>query len=660
MASFNHIFRPLSLRHKTLKNRIVFGAHTTNMAENGLPGARHLGYYLERAKGGAAMIVVEPVPVHRAAVLTRGNFRAQSDDIIDPFRDLTAACKAEGTVMIQQLYHVGAHGDWDNSWHANWSPSGGPSYHDHDGSHEMSAVEIEETIAAFVQAARRCQKAGFDGVEVWAAYHCLLDQFWSPWSNTRTDEWGGSLDNRTRFSREIMRRIRAACGDDFIIGLSVNDEPDVAALPNREETAEIVGLHDDDGCMDYVTIGAGSYLDFFKIIPSFQYGEKLTADLAAAIKPRLRHAVVMSEAGIRTPENANTLLGEGHADLVSIVRGQIADPWLVAKAEAGKEADIRGCLSCNQQCWGRRGRDYYISCLINPSVGHEYNWGGDRVTRAATLKTVLIVGGGVAGCEAARIAAERGHRVILVEASDRLGGQFRLAGLQPRRGQITDLIDWYQRRLERLQVDVRYNAYLDADDIAGIGADEVLLATGSLPMGNGFQKALPGVETLPGAERSNVASPEDVMGRAVRMGKRVIVLDEAGTWRGCGTAWHLAEEGHEVVLVTPDAMVARDLVRSATDLPLRRALAACGAKFVTEHAVTRWTGEAAEVVNLLTGETGEIAADGLVLATGNRADSVLSRSLEAVGIPARLIGDAHAPRNAAAAIYEGRVAGLEV
>jgi 2,4-dienoyl-CoA reductase-like NADH-dependent reductase (Old Yellow Enzyme family) len=198
-VSFDHLFSPLQLRHKTLQNRVVFGAHTTNMAQDGLPGQRHLRYYLERARGGAAMIVVEPMPVHAAAVLTRGNFRHSSDDVIPHFAEITRACQDQGAVMIQQLYHVGAHGDWDNSWHANWSPSGGPSYHDNDGSRAMSADEIEETIQSFVAAAVRCQKAGFDGVEVWAAYHCLLDQFWALFSNQRTDEWGGSLENRTRF-----------------------------------------------------------------------------------------------------------------------------------------------------------------------------------------------------------------------------------------------------------------------------------------------------------------------------------------------------------------------------------------------------------------------------------------------------------------------------
>ena len=656
--TLKHVFSPLQLRHKTLKNRIVLGAHTTNMAQDGLPGDQHLGYYLERAKGGAAMIVVEPMPVHAAAVLTRGNFRHSSDEVIAPFARLTSACQAEGAVMILQLYHVGAHGDWDNSWHANWSPSGGPSYHDNDGSHEMTLPEIEETIEGFVQAAIRCQKAGFDGVEVWAAYHCLLDQFWTPFSNQRSDEWGGSLENRTRFSREVLQRIRAACGEEFIIGLAVNDDAEVEVCLSRDEMVEIVALHDAEGLMDYVTVGTGGYFNFAKLLPTFQYPENLGADLAERLKQAGLRARVTAESNIRTPENANTLLGAGRCDLVSIVRGQIADPHLVNKAREGRSEDIRGCLCCNQQCWGRRGRDYYISCLINPSVGHEYLWGGDRFTPAPAPKSVLVVGGGPAGLETARVAAERGHSVVLAEASGDLGGQFRLAGLQPRRAQITDLIDWYGRQLAQLGVEVRFNTYLDAEDIAAFGADEVVLATGSLPEGTGFQKELPHIATLPGVTRGNVWSTEGVMGRAARLGKRVIVLDEGGHWRGIGTAWHLAEAGHEVTIVTPDPMIARELGRSAADGPARKTLAGLGARFVTEAAITEWADTGARCVSLLTGKPFEIAADTLVLATGNRADTSLHHELLALGIAPHLVGDASAPRLAAAAIREGRVTGL--
>ncbi len=636
----------------------MFGAHTTNMAVDGLPGDQHLAYYLERAIGGAAMIVVEPMPVHASAVLTRGNFRHSSDAVIPHFARITKACKAEGAVMIQQLYHVGAHGDWDNSWHANWSPSGGPSYHDSDGSHAMTTDEIEQAIDGFVQAAIRCRKAGFDGVEVWAAYHCLLDQFWTPFSNTRRDEWGGNLENRTRLSRAILARIRAACGDDFIIGLSVNDDADKPVCLSHDEMAGIVALHDAEALMDYVTVGSGSYFDFYRLLPSFQYPENLGADLAGRLKGVVRHALVTAEANIRTPENANAVLGAGQADLVAIVRGQIADPHLAAKAAGDRIEDIRGCLSCNQQCWGRRGRDYHVSCLINPSAGHEHIWGGDRFSRAADCKSVLVVGAGPAGLETARVAAERGHEVILAEAGPELGGQFRLAGLQPRRAQISDLIAWYGRQLDKLGVDMRFNSYLDAGDIAAMAADEVVLATGSMPAGTGFQKALPHIAELPGIGAGNVWSAEDVMGRAARLGRRVMVLDEAGNWRGVGTAWHLAEAGHEVTIVTPGAMIARDLVRSATDLPARQSLAARGTRFVVESAIARWTGNRAEVMSLLTGETTRHDADALVLATGNVVDTGLFDDLCAIAITPRLVGDAHAPRLASAAIYDGRKTGL--
>ncbi len=656
--SLKHVFQSLTLRHKTLRNRVVFGAHTTNMARDGLPGDQHLGYYLERAKGGAAMIVVEPMPVHPAAVLTRGNFRPADDAVIPHFARITKACKAEGAVMIQQLYHVGAHGDWDNSWHANWSPSGGPSYHDNDGSHAMTADEIEETIEGFIEAARRCCDAGFDGVEVWAAYNSLLDQFWTPFSNRRDDDWGGSLEGRTRMSREILRRIRALCGEDFILGLSISDEPEVAVTLGREKLTQIVALHDSEQLMDYVTVGFGSYFDHYRIIPSFQYAENLGADLAEQLKRTLRHAKVTAEANIRTPENANTVLGAGQADLVSIVRGQIADPHMLTKAAAGRLEDVRGCLSCNQQCWGRRGRDYYISCLVNPSSGHESLWGGDRFTPAETRKSVLVIGGGPAGLEAARVAAERGHRVTLFEASPHLGGQFRLAGLQPRRAQITDLLAWYERQLNRLGVEVHYNSYVDAEEIAAFGAEDILLATGSLPAGSGFQKALPHVETLPGMDLPNVFSVEDVMGEAAQLADSVILLDEGGHWRAIGTAWHMAEAGHKVTLVTADPMVARELQRSGTDYPARQSLAKLGTAFVTESALLGWSGNGAEVQSILTGERQIIAAGSLVLATGNVVDTTIADALRAKGLKPHCLGDAQGTRLAAAAIYDGRKVGL--
>jgi len=484
---FPHVFEPLTIRHRTLKSRINFGAHTANMAEAGLPGDRHIGYYRERALGGAGMIVVEPVPVHRTAVLTRGNFRHDDDSIIPAFRRLTDTCREANpdVVLIQQLYHVGQHGDADVSFAPNWSPSGLPSYHDADGSHAMTEAEIDEVIAGYVAGARRAQGAGFDGVEIFAAYNALVDQFWTPWSNRRTDAWGGSFDARMRFSCTLLEQLRATCGDAFILGLAVSVDSRSEPALTIDELAEIVAWHDERRLMDYVTCGTGSYFDFYPIIPVSLYEQQLGVPFAAALKRVVKNAVVQAESHIRTPAAAEAVLAAGEADMVSIVRGQIADPYLVRKAREDRADDVRPCISCNQLCWGRRSRDYWISCLGNASAGREWRT-GDTPPPAETPRSVLVVGGGPAGLEAARVSAERGHRVTLLERGAQLGGQFRLAGKQPSRGQILDLLAWFEHRLAVLDVDVRLGSTASADDVEAFAADEVVIATGSRPPVTGF------------------------------------------------------------------------------------------------------------------------------------------------------------------------------
>lgn len=662
MSDYTHIAQPIQLRHKQLKNRIVFGAHTANMAENGLPGERHLGYYLERAKGGAAMIVVEPVPVHPAAVLTRGNFLHNDDAVIPGFKKITEACKAHDVVMIHQLYHVGQHGDADLSYMPNWSPSGFPSYHDADGSHAMSEQEIEETIEGFVDAAIRAQKCGFDGIELFGAYHSIIEQFWVPWSNKRDDQWGGSFENRMRFSVEICKRIRAGVGDDFIIGMALSIDESQQVTVSLDDLKEIVGYHDERQLVDYFTLGVGSYFEAELIIPVFAYGEKLTVNYTEILKGVVKHALVQTEGQIRTPENAEYTIASGQADMVSIVRGQIADPHLAKKALSGNEKQIRGCISCNQQCWGRRSRDYWISCLVNPSAGREFEWGGDRFTPATNPKKVTVVGGGPAGLEAARVAGERGHQVHLMEAAHTLGGNFALAGLQPRRGQISELIQWYESELNRLGVMIEFNTYVEAGDIDPSKTDALIIATGSMAKGTGGQKFLPGMAMLPGVEQSNVGTVEDVLANRLAVGDRVVLIDELGDWRGCGTAWYLAEKGHKVILVSTDGMVGNALNRSHSNYIYRKTIAKLGVRCITDSVVTEWSGNSATVRNMLIGEDENVSADTLVLATVNQSVNDLQQSSESLpgSIEIHSIGDCIAPRTAVMAIYEGRKLGLEL
>jgi len=660
MSQYPALFEPLSLRHRTLNNRIVFGAHTANMSIDGLPSERHRGYYEERAIGGAAMIVVEPMPVHATAVLTRGNFRHCDDEVISHFRKITEAVHEHGTTIVQQLYHVGQHGDSDLSFMPHWGPSGLASYHDSDGSHAMRESEILEVIDCFIKAAKRCQDAGFDGVDLFAAYNALLDQFWTPWSNQRDDRWGGSLENRCRLSMAIVNGIRESCGEDFIIGMSISFSEETPYIMTLEQLQEVIALHDATGDVDYVSCGAGNYVDYDRLMATFVYGEKQGVPLAAALKSVVKHAKVTAECHIRTPENASYTITSGDSDLVSIVRGQIADPHWVTKTRESREDDIRGCISCNQMCWGRRSRDYWISCLINPSAGREFEWGGDRFNKTDTAKKVLLVGGGPAGMEAARVAAERGHSVTLVEALGDLGGQFRLAGLAPRRGQITELIGWYLRQFEKLGVEVRYFSPMDDQDILEFGADEVVLATGSLPDDRAQQRWLPGARQLPGLENGNVFSCEEVFREQADLGKSVIVLDEGGNWRGTGTAWHLADKGHEVTIVTPDPMIAKELTRTTSDFQIRSALKKLGVTFKLESVITLWHGDRAEIRSLLDGSLETVEASAIVTATTNRVDNNIELALAESKINFHVIGDAAAPRQAPYAFHEGRKTGLRI
>ncbi|MDD9815345.1 MAG: FAD-dependent oxidoreductase [Gammaproteobacteria bacterium] len=659
VTAYPHCLTPLTLAGCTVKNRIVFGAHTANMSEGGLPGEQHLHYYLARARGGCGMIVVEPVPAHRTAVLTRGNFLAEDDAVIPGFRRITEACKAHGTVMVQQIYHVGAHGDYDNSLAPNWSPSGRPSFHDAAGSHAMTAAEVEEVIAAHVAAALRAQRCGFDGVEMMAAYNALLEQFWLPLSNRRGDRFGGGFDNRMRFSREIFSRIRERAGRNFILGLAVSEDLRTPGAITADQLLAVAGHHDEKKLIDYITVGTGSYFDFSRIIPHCLDNGISGAALAARMRKKLKFAKVQAEAHITHPGRAEKLLAAGEADLVSIVRGQIADPDLAAKAMRGEGEDIRPCIACNQGCWGRRSRDYHISCLVNPSAGREKLLGGDAGAGsgpARKQRSITVIGGGPAGMEFSRVAAMRGHRVRLLEKEKVLGGAFRLAAAQPGRAAIGDFLDWCGRQLHRHGVRLATGVTADESAVDDSECDAAIVATGASPNADGYQRALPDCDRLPGADEKNVCTVTQALRNPGQVGGRVIILDDTNGWPAAGTALLLAAAGRKATILTSAPAVAEALAASAVAADLRARLARAGVAFRTDSVLLRWHKNTAEIRNTLTQAAATLAADTLILATTPAPDPALADALRAAcpGLPVHSLGDCHAPRHALAAILDAR------
>jgi len=696
MSDFPCAFTPLDLRHRRLPNRIAFGPLPTNLADDdGLPGDALVAFVRERAFGGAALIVVEPRPVHLSALVAGrglapvGATGAERD--VAAFRRLTeAAHEAGDATVIQQLWHPGPHGDEGGDGTPTWSPSSSWTPYGH-GSHTVSERELDDLVAAYAEAARRAQRAGFDGVEVAAGAHTLIADLWTPGANRRDDRWGGPFDQRMRFSRLVLERIRAVCGDDLIVGLALSIDPDTPRAPaggdegrplGVAELTEIAGWHDDRRLVDYVACGTGSLRQRALAQPTTLHAERVGEPLAAAVAGAVGAARVLCAGHVRTMANAEAVLAAGHADLVAITRGQIADPLLVGKAAVGQADRVRPCISCNSGCivgpgagpgagGGTAATHEALRCLVNPVAGREHRWpaGADVYATAPATKRVVVIGGGPAGLEAARVAAERGHQVRLYETADHLGGQWRLAGLQPTRSPIADHLAWYEAELHRLGVEIHRGATFRPS--ARMWEQVIVVATGAAPARAGRQRGRAGVSAgHDGGGRATgvrVADVADVVNGTVIPAGDVLVLDDTGDWRGIGTALLLQQLRCRVGLVTADAAVAARLPPAAGGAEARRRFARSGGVDFVHTVVTAWDGTAgrATLRHVLTDRVDEVGADWLVVAEPPTAEpptpgtSVADQVARACPHAAiHVIGDALAPRHAAAAIAEAHALAL--
>ena len=643
MSAFSRLFSPIRLGHATAKNRIVSTPHGAAFGEKGNITERYIRYHEEKAKGGCGVVMMfGSSSIHPTSINDWGEVNNWDDSVIPQFRAMSEAIHRHGALCLSQISHRGRRG---HSWYSGtplWAPSDTREERHREWPHVMTKTEIREVIDAWAAAAVRLKKGGYDGADIPLYGGHLLENFISPLANTRTDEYGGSLDNRLRLPTEVLRALREAVGRDFIIGLRHSGDHFVEGGLTREELLEIARRLDALGIADYWMV-SGSNTETLRfeaaVTPSHYHPRGVFNDLAALTKTVVRVPVIVA-GRIVTAEQAEAALAAGVCDLVGMTRALIADPEMPTKVRAGRLDDVRVCVGAAEGCIGRLRQGKAITCIQNPAIGREAEL--MQIHPAAKRRRVVVVGGGVAGLEAARVAALRGHQTILLEAGAAVGGQVLAVARAPRREEYASIVTWLAGQAKKAGVEVRLNTPASAADVLALKPDAVVLATGASQR----------VPDIPGVKLAHVASTVDVLLGRVAPGRRVVVVDEEGYFAAPTTADFLADRRAQVTIVSRYFMVGEDIdegtrsdlyarlfARGVTLTPMTRAV-----EIVPQGVRTRHTFSSAETV---------VEADSVVLAFGGKAHDPLSRELEGHVADLKVIGDAYSPRRVHDAILDG-------
>ena len=646
---FPHLLSPIQIGRRRLRCRVLVTAHEIRLGDGRIPGSRYAAYHRARARGGAGLQITGCTAVHHTGGLGSGGALANVDDsIIDGYRVLSGAVHEEGGVILAQLGHSAATTHATEPGAPVWGPSAvaGELMRRGQRAHAMSVGEIAEIVGAFGAAAERCRKGGMDGVEILAAFGFLVAAFLSPVANRRTDDYGGSLENRMRFCREVVSAVRDAVGPDGIVGLRIPGDELVEGGLGIDEMKAVARAVESDGKVDYLNVIAGTNMDRLlraEHWPPTPAQHGLFVHLAAGIRSVVE-LPVFTVGRITDPVQAERILADGEADMVGMTRAHIADPDLIAKLRAGRLEDIRPCVGANVCIRnGLEGRS--IGCIHNPQAGRELTW-GDPVPAERSLE-VAVVGGGPAGLEAARVAALRGHRVTLHEQAEHLGGQLRTWTRLASRRELRRIVEWQQRQLERLQVRIRLGHRVgSAADLDR--AEVVVLAAG----------ARPGPASVEGAAEHgvNVCTAHDVLDSDLVSAAPSLVWDRAGGGGAVAAAEHLAKAGCRVVLVTPSMAVADD-VDLTNQVPLYRRLYEREVTMLPNSDVARVGASGVVVTNVYTGrETTTPGVERLVVCDAAEARDEVADALREEGLRVLTAGDCVSPREVDVAMAEGALA----
>jgi len=627
------LFAPLKFGRIELKNRIVMPPAATCLGEDA-----KLDFYVTRAKGGVGLIQLPPGSVDPASEYAP-SVPLYHDQAIPTLARLVDAIHAAGAVVSIQLWHGGRQLHVSDSDTAPVAPSPIAWSRGSRVPRELSIPEIEELIDKFARAAVRAQSAGVDFVEIHGAHGYLVSEFFSPQSNQRNDGYGGDIPGRARFAVEIIRRIKEKAGEHFPVSCRMNGADNVAGGLELDDAKAIAQTLESAG-LDLISISAGVYGSCPTIVPYVDAPNGCNVPLAEGVK-RAVNIPVIAAGRINDPRLAEEILAAGKADLVGMFRALVTDPELPGKAARGEFAEIRKCIACNT-CTDALDLGP-IMCTVNPAFGREKEL---AIVLATRKKKVLVIGGGPAGLEAARVAALRGHEVTLYDKKPRLGGQWLLAAAPPHKQEFIELVNYHTQQLDKLGVTVILDKEVSPSLVEEIKPDAVVVATGAVPL----------ELSLPGINHHSVSNAWDVLQGDVETGKSVLVVGGGNV--GLETAHFLAEKGRQVTVIEKLKQVGTDMGGTVRFL-LLRTLKEYGVTIARSTELKQLTPDGITVYRNGQEEVWP-RFDNVVLAVGAQPLNVLATALKDVVEELYVIGDAAAPRRAVDAIREGAETGCRI
>lgn len=646
--TFQFLFSPIRLGKVEVPNRICFSAHTTNFATHGLINEQHIAYYEERAKGGCGLIILGELSLHPADRPYEQMIEAYQEKVIPGFQELTSAIHRHPTKIFVQLNHSGFQCDGCLSRLPALGPSPISDIEFGETAKVMEVGDLRDVVDHFAKTAGYVKAGGFDGIEISLGHRSLLRQFLSPLSNYRNDEFGGNLENRMSLTYEVIDSVRKVVKRDFPVGVRLCVDELFYGAITLEEAKEIARRLESTGGIDFINVSVGTYYNLQFVRGSMHYPPGFTVHLTQGIKEVVRIPVFANNR-IHTPEMAEEILRDGRADLIGMVRPLISDPEFPNKTRKGKAEEIFICVSDNQGCIGRVNQAKAIGCIQNPSVGYERARGIASMAPNLKRKRVMIVGGGPAGMEAARVAAMRGHQVTLYEKEDELGGQVNIAKRGAGRGEIGRIVTNLETHLGKLDVRVECGVEVTEAFVEKESPEAVVIATGSIPREN----------PLPGRySSSQVLNAWQVLKGEGIIGERVLLIDGDGHHKATSTAEFLADQGKRVDMVTDALFVGVELGPIGDLYNSRQRLLQKGVTFTSDMRVQEINGTTIKAVNVYSNVVSVYEGyDTIVVVMANRPNQGLYLGLKGKVKELYRIGDCVAPRKIDMAIWEGNRVG---